>query len=71
MVRIKQEMTRIACLTFSLFCWLGVAQADQLPIFDAHIRYSHDTVEFLPPKDAIKTLRAAGLKKALVLISNL
>ena len=70
MVRNKQEMTRIACLMFSLVCWVGVARAEQMPIFDAHIHYSHDAVEFLPPKEAIKTLRAAGLKKALVSSSN-
>lgn len=61
---------RIACLLLS-FVWLaGLAKAEQLPIFDAHIHYSHDAVEFLPPKEAVKALRAAGLKKALVSSSN-
>ena len=60
-------MTRIACLMLSLVCWVAVARAEQLPIFDAHIHYSHDAVEFLPPKEAIKALRAAGLKKGILL----
>jgi hypothetical protein len=37
-----------------------------LPIFDAHIHYSHDAWEHLPPQDAIAILRKAGLRRALV-----
>ncbi len=40
--------------------------AAELPIFDAHVHYSHDAWENLPPKDAIAILRKAGLKRALV-----
>jgi hypothetical protein len=43
----------------------AVAAAD-MPIFDAHVHYSHDAWENLPPKDAIAILRKAGLKRALV-----
>jgi len=39
---------------------------DQLPVFDAHIHYSHDVWEAIPPKDAIRRLREAGIKRALV-----
>lgn len=46
------------------------ALADRLPIFDAHIHYSHDAVEMLPPDRAIAALRAAGLRKALVSSSD-
>lgn len=46
------------------------AVAEKLPIFDAHIHYSHDAVEFLPPDKAVKALRDAGLKKALVSSSD-
>ena len=42
-----------------------IAAAD-LPIFDAHLHYSHDAWETLPPKDAIAILRKAGLKRALI-----
>ena len=46
------------------------ALAERLPIFDAHIHYSHDAVEVLPPERAIAALRAAGLRKALVSSSD-
>ena len=48
-------------------CW---ADGQELPIFDAHIHYSHDTWERVPPKDAISLLRKAGVKRALVSSSN-
>jgi hypothetical protein len=41
-------------------------QAAELPIFDAHVHYSHDAWDNLPPKDAVAILRKAGLKRALV-----
>jgi hypothetical protein len=44
----------------------GLAAAAELPIFDAHVHYSHDAWERLPPKDAAALLRRAGLKRALV-----
>ena len=44
--------------------------AQPLPIFDAHIHYSHDTVERLPPREAVSLLRKAGVKRALVSSSN-
>ncbi len=40
--------------------------AAELPLFDAHVHYSHDAWANLPPKDAIAILRQAGLKRALV-----
>ena len=42
------------------------ARAAELPIFDAHIHYSHDAVDLLPPTDAIAILRKAGIRRALV-----
>lgn len=42
------------------------AWAAEMPIFDAHVHYSHDAWEPLPPRDAIALLRKAGLKRALV-----
>ena len=44
--------------------------ADALPLFDAHIHYSHDAWELVPPKQAVAILRKAGLKGALVSSSN-
>jgi hypothetical protein len=42
------------------------AVAAELPIFDAHLHYSHDAFESLPPKQAVAMLRKAGVKHALV-----
>ena len=38
------------------------AAAADLPLFDAHIHYSHDAWQATPPADAIAILRKAGLK---------
>ena len=40
--------------------------AQPLPIFDAHLHYSHDAWELVPVKDAIAILRKAGVKRALI-----
>jgi hypothetical protein len=42
------------------------ARAESLPIFDAHLHYSHDAWELVPPEEAIKILRKSGLKRALI-----
>lgn len=41
-----------------------------LPIFDAHIHYSHDAVIQVPPKEAADLLRKAGVRRALVSSSD-
>jgi hypothetical protein len=46
------------------------ANAGEMPIFDAHIHYSHDAWEVVSPKDAAAILRKAGLKRAMVSSSN-
>lgn len=38
----------------------------KLPVFDAHIHYSHDVWDSITPKDAIRRLKAVGVKRALV-----
>jgi len=40
--------------------------AADLPLFDAHIHYSHDAWQATPPKEAVAILRKAGLKRAVV-----
>ena len=42
------------------------ASAAELPLFDAHVHYSHDAVDLTPPRDAAAILRKAGLRRALV-----
>jgi hypothetical protein len=44
--------------------------AEALPIFDAHLHYSHDAWERLSPKAAVAILRQAGLKRAMVSSSS-
>lgn len=44
--------------------------ADDMPLFDAHIHYSHDAWDLVPPKQAVAILRKAGLMGALVSSSN-
>jgi len=46
------------------------ADAAELPIFDAHIHFSHDAADQIPLADAVAILRKAGLKGALVSSSN-
>jgi hypothetical protein len=44
----------------------AMAQVAPLPIFDAHVHYSHDAWDNLPPQAAIAILREAGLRRAVV-----
>jgi hypothetical protein len=46
------------------------AAGPTLPIFDAHIHYSHDAWDSTPPKAAIAILRKAGLKRAMISSSS-
>ncbi len=46
------------------------AQDAALPIFDAHLHYSHDAWDRLPPAEAVALLRQAGLKHAMVSSSS-
>ena len=41
-------------------------KAEALPIFDAHLHYSHDAWDSVPPADVIAVLRKAGVRRALV-----
>ena len=54
----------------ALLLTAATAAAAELPIFDAHLHYSHDAWETVPPKEAIAILRRAGVKRALVSSSN-
>ncbi len=61
-------------LIFALCLALAIggarAQSAPLPIFDAHLHYSHDAWEQLPPAAAVALLRKAGLKGAMVSSSS-
>ena len=66
----------IAVLQFSFLSpsVLSAAQTDNdpepLPIFDAHIHYSEDAWQAFSPHDAIRRLREAGIKRAMVSSSS-
>ena len=49
---------------------LAAAAEPALPLFDAHLHYSHDAWERLPPKEAIALMRQAGLRRAMVSSSS-
>ena len=44
--------------------------AEEIQLIDAHIHYSHDAWERLPPPLAVEVLRKAGLKRAFVSSSS-
>ncbi len=49
----------------------ATARADQeMPIFDAHLHYSHDAWEVVPPAAFIDLLNKAGVRRAMVSSSN-
>jgi predicted TIM-barrel fold metal-dependent hydrolase len=64
-------MRRIVfAVALCLFGSGSVSANDPRPIVDAHIHYSHDTWSVVPPPEAIKVLRQAGVKKAFVSSSS-
>jgi len=50
--------------------WAPAHAAGEMPLFDAHIHYSHDAWQQVPPAQAVGILRAAGLRGALVSSSS-
>lgn len=63
---------RIVTLALCLAAAAGAspACADELPIFDAHMHYSHDAWTVVPPREVVEILKKAGVKRALVSSSN-
>jgi predicted TIM-barrel fold metal-dependent hydrolase len=53
-------------LAAALLLFSALVRAQQLPIFDAHLHYSHDAWELVPVPQAIEIMRKAGLKRALI-----
>jgi len=61
----------VGVLTIWAATYLPAAAADgRMPIFDAHLHYSHDAWDRLPPKEVVALLRQAGLKHAMVSSSS-
>jgi hypothetical protein len=63
---------RASVLALSMVIAAGIspASADELPIFDAHMHYSHDAWTVVPPKEVVEILKKAGVKRAMVSSSN-
>ncbi|MBN9089267.1 MAG: amidohydrolase family protein [Reyranella sp.] len=49
---------------------LAARAETEMPIFDAHLHYSHDAWEVVPPQAFVDILRKANIKRALVSSSN-
>ena len=62
----RMKLLIFASLTF----FATAAHGAELPVFDAHIHYSHDAVQLIPPAEVVALLRAAGVKRALLSSSN-
>jgi hypothetical protein len=61
----------LRALPLGVLAWsLPAAAADDLPLADAHIHYSHDAWTVISPADAVAALRKAGLRRALVSSSD-
>lgn len=58
-------MRNLVAGIMALALFPAVCVAD-MPIFDAHLHYSHDAWDQLPPKDVLALLKKAGVKRALV-----
>jgi hypothetical protein len=64
-------MRRIAMVAAGVLALgIGHARAADMPIFDAHLHYSHDAWDVVPPAEAVKILRQAGLRRAMVSSSD-
>jgi hypothetical protein len=48
----------------------GAVRADDLPIADAHLHYSHDAWDVISAKDIAELFKKAGIRRALVSSSN-
>ena len=58
-------MRRLLGLALAGLCFPVQAQ-QPLPIFDAHVHYSHDAWDVVPVQEAISIMRRAGVKRALI-----
>lgn len=63
-------MRILATASLLALVWGPARSADVLPIFDAHLHYSHDAWQSVPVSEAVAILRKAGLKRAMVSSSD-
>ncbi len=60
----------LLCSALTILDVRADAHDETLPISDAHLHYSHDSVELTPPARVIEIMREANLKLALVSSSD-
>ena len=65
-VRMRTLSPGVVLLLVSIVSYAQETPSMSLPLFDAHIHYSHDAWQSVPPQDAIAILRKAGVRRALV-----
>ena len=66
----KIKALLVALLPALLFGPVAARADQEMPIFDAHLHYSHDAWEVVPPQGFIDILRKANIRRALVSSSN-
>ena len=52
---------RVWLFVGTLLAAASVQAAEPMPIFDAHLHYSHDAWEVVPPKEVIALLKKGGV----------
>lgn len=71
MYNIKNSVFYFLAVFLLYVSFANAADIDEpLPIFDAHIHYSHDVWHAIDPDEAIRRLRALGIKRAMVSSSS-
>jgi len=67
-VKVKASSGVMPLLLILLSLWMApvLGQAQEMPIFDAHIHYSQSDWETLSPQQALAILEKAGVRQALV-----
>lgn len=71
LLNLRRQLLIVTVCGAALWPATGAFAAEApLPLFDAHLHYSHDAWERLPPKEAVALMRQAGLKRAMVSSSS-
>jgi predicted TIM-barrel fold metal-dependent hydrolase len=69
-VSLRRRMLVQGTAAAALAPWSSAQAQERLPIFDAHVHYSHDAAEQVPVKQAVQILRQAGLRGVFVSSSD-
>jgi hypothetical protein len=61
---------RVLLVLVALLTASAARADDEMPIFDAHLHYSHDAWSVVPPQQFIDILKKANIRRAMVSSSN-